>query len=216
MTISDELLRVGAALYVLVALSVLAIYLELGVYLRIITRKAGELYLRRWALRPHRPSGENGWRMYLHNFHAPDDDGHHNHPWRWSFSIVLRGSYTEEFFTDPAVVFRAATPERLAEVMTPDAMKATRRVRWFNWITADRYHRIVALHPAPGKVWTLFVCGPIACDADGKARGWGFWIPGRGHIPFAQRLAERTAAELEGAPTERSPMPAVNCRGGQG
>lgn len=147
-------------------------WIEVPGYLRVITRRAGELYLKRWALRPHRPSGENGWRIYLHRFYAPDDDGHHNHPWRWSFSIVLRGSYTEEVLS-PALGVPGAE-WRL--------VKARRRVRWFNWIGPDKYHRIVSLY---GPVWTLFFCGPVL------PTGWGFWMPGRGHVPFAQRIAER-------------------------
>jgi hypothetical protein len=135
-------------------------------HLREIFRENGSLYLQRWALRPHRPSGENGWRVYLHRFLTGDGDGHHNHPWQWSFSVILRGSYTEE-------TFDVAQGE-------PTAVR-TRRVRWFNWIPAHRYHRITELH---GNVWTLFVCGPVA-------QGWGFWMPGRGHVPFRQRLAER-------------------------
>jgi hypothetical protein len=168
--------------WVLATIAVLVAWVALrsypGPYLRTITRRAGELYLRRWALRPHRPSGENGWRVYLHRFHAADDDGHHNHPWRWSFSIVLRGSYTEEVLEVGA---RPHWPFRLT----------ARRVRWFNWISASKYHRITELH---GDVWTLFFCGPVA-------QGWGFWIPGRGHVPFAERIAERDAE----APTLRSP-----------
>ncbi len=135
--------------------------------LRQIYRETNQLYLRRWALRPHRPSGENGWRVYLHQFLTGDGDGHHNHPWRWSFSIILRGAYTEETFD--VLPWGETTAVR------------TRRVSWFNWIPAHRYHRITELH---GDVWTLFCCGPVS-------QGWGFWMPGRGHVPFKQRLAER-------------------------
>src|ERR1700692_2623605 len=38
-----------------------------------------------------------GVRVYLHHFHRPDNDRHlHNHPWKWTKSFVLCGSYTEE------------------------------------------------------------------------------------------------------------------------
>lgn len=152
-------------------------------HLREIFRETGTLYLKRWALRPHRPSGENGWRVYLHRFLTGDGDGHHNHPWRWSFSIVLWGSYTEERF-DIRPERREIDPLDPAYTVAPGLEKTlteTRRVRWFNWIPANRYHRIVELH---GNVWTLFVCGPVA-------QGWGFWMPGRGHVPFKQHLEER-------------------------
>lgn len=31
------------------------------------------------------------WRARLHHFVGPDDAGHHNHPFLWSFSIILWG-----------------------------------------------------------------------------------------------------------------------------
>jgi hypothetical protein len=148
-------------------------------HLREIFRENGLLYLQRWAVRTHRPSGENGWRVYLHRFLTGDGDGHHNHPWRWSFSIVLRGSYTEEYL-DFSAQHRGHLCLWPCKYPEPPTVR-TRRVRWFNWIPAHRYHRITELH---GNVWTLFCCGPVA-------QGWGFWMPGRGHVPFKTRLAER-------------------------
>ena len=142
--------------------------------LRIITRENNQPYLRRWALRHQARDGTNERRVYLHHFLTPDGDGHHNHPWRWSFSLILWGSYTEEYFDAPG-----------ADVLGYGARFSrarTRRVRWFNWLPPGRYHRIVALH---GRVWTLFVCGPLT------GKGWGFWMPGRGHVPWKKRLAER-------------------------
>lgn len=120
----------------------------------------GQPYLDRYSVRAQGPSGHNPWRVYLHQFHAPDGPDLHNHPSHWSFSIVLWGSYSED------------TPER------------RQRVRWFNWVPADKYHRIVSLYPGPGarSVWTLFVCGPLARSADGALKGWGFWRNGR-HVP---------------------------------
>lgn len=131
--------------------------------LRVITREDSQLYLKRWALRPQRPTNQDGaWRLFLHRFFCGDGDGHHNHPWRWSFSIVLWGSYEEEYFD-----------------MGHSAQ--TRTIRWVNFIPKRRYHRIVKLN---GPVWTLFFTGP-------SAPGWGFWMPGRGHIPWKDRLRER-------------------------
>jgi hypothetical protein len=137
--------------------------------------RAGEPYLDRFSLRRQGPSGTNPWRVYLHRFLAPDAPGHHNHPSAWSFSIVLWGSYTEEIL-EPAWHYRDGSHGALLTHMPTRVRR--RRVRWFNWIDADRYHRIAELHPGPGArgVWTLFVCGPLT------GRGWGFWRDGR-HVP---------------------------------
>lgn len=138
-------------------------------FVRHITRENNAPYLDRYSLRPQTTkTRDRGWRVYLHRFLSGDDDGHHNHPWGWSFSILLRGSYTEEYFD--------ALPD---EDVSPTPQ--TRRVRWFNFISETRYHRITELH---GKVTTLFFCGPAR-------KSWGFWMPGRGHVPWKTRLAER-------------------------
>jgi hypothetical protein len=138
-------------------------------------------YLDRYSLRKQGESGTNEWRAYLHHFMAPDDEGVHNHPFAWSFSIVLRGSYTEEIqhiWGD-----------------SPWPSRHPRRVRWFNFIRADKYHRITELHPAKpgGGVWTLFFAGPLARRDNGTPLGWGFWLAGRGHVPWEVRDAERAA-----------------------
>lgn len=147
--------------------------------LRIITRENNQPYLKRWALRRQARDGTNERRIYLHNFLTPDGDGHHNHPWHWSFSLVLWGSYTEERLEWPFPAGGNYRPCSIAPAVR------SRRVRWFNWLPPGRYHRIVALH---GRVWTLFFCGPLT------GKGWGFWMPGRGHVPWKERLAERGLA----------------------
>ncbi len=144
-----------------------------GGWVRHLFRAPNIPYMNRYSLREQGPSGTNPWRVYLHNFLAPDDAGHHNHPSAWSFSIVLWGSYTEEVLHPcGGRVWRSAH---------------SRNVRWFNWVPATKYHRISALHPGPGArgVWTLFVCGPLT------GNGWGFWVPGRGHVDQATRFDAR-------------------------
>jgi hypothetical protein len=150
------------SLALLGVLSVLWMFWD-GPYTREIKRKRPGRYLTRYALRAFAPSGKGPWRVYLHQFHGADDDGVHNHPWKWAFSIVLRGSYTETLMCP------------CCETTT------TRRVRWFNWITSDCYHRIEALH---GNVWTLFFAGPLS------GKGWGFWREGR-HVPFEETIGEK-------------------------
>jgi hypothetical protein len=139
-------------------------------------------YMDRYSLREQQVSGTNAWRVYLNHFLAGDTDGHHNHSFRWSLSIVLWGSYTEEILErckDPNPDDRDEDGScKWCRVIGVPVR--TRRVRWFNWITADKYHRIVELHPGPGArgVWTLFLAGPLS------GRGWGFWVAGRGHVPW--------------------------------
>lgn len=168
----------------------------LGWVRHIVRREPGATeptpYLDRYSVRQQGPSGHNPWRAYLHAFRAPDQPGHHNHPSAWSFSIVLWGSYTEEIFETGEQIARhwgVDHPYAYATPWRPAGRAYRRRVRWFNWITADRYHRITELHPGPGAraVWTLFVCGPLARDpVTGRRRGWGFWRPGVGHVPVLE------------------------------
>lgn len=103
--------------------------------------------------------------IYLHNFVIGDHDRHmHNHPWSWAFSIILCGSYTEH---------------RLGG--------KPRRVRWFNFLTFEDYHRVTELH---GEVWTLFLCGP-------RKQDWGFLVKGK-HIQHEEYFDQvRRAKESE-------------------
>lgn len=146
-----------------------------GPYTREIPRERPGRYMTRRALRPMAETGGGPWRIYLQQFHGPDDEGHHNHPSRWSFSLVLWGSYVEE---------------RL-NVLTGEI--TTRRVRWFNFLRSGDYHRIIDLK---GEVWTLFFVGPTALRDDGEPARWGFWIHDRGHVDWEVRKAEKKAAEI--------------------
>lgn len=157
----------------------------------------GEPYLDRYSVRAQGPSGTNPWRIYLHRFHAPDGPGHHNHPSAWSFSIVLWGNYTEEILERRCGKWHRFDGDHCEGQCgrEPAVSVHTRRVRWFNWITADKYHRIAELHPGPGArgragggVITLFVCGPLT------GRGWGFWRPGIGHVPVIDTPAAPPAS----------------------
>ncbi len=95
-----------------------------------------------------------GVRPLLHRFHRGDGDrALHNHPWTWSLSIILRGSYTEE---------RLEGHVNMAGKQV--AITKERRVRWFNWLTHKDFHRVATLH---GDVWTLFLSGP-------RRQDWGF------------------------------------------
>jgi hypothetical protein len=89
-----------------------------------------------------------GWQFYLHRFVADDPDrGLHDHPWRLAFSLVLSGFYYEQ------------------------TRMGTNKVRWFNWLTGDSFHRVVLpwyLGPSDRlQCWTLFFHGPTV-------KSWGF------------------------------------------
>lgn len=89
-----------------------------------------------------------GIGIYLHRFHRGDNDMElHNHPWKWSFSIILVGGYIEE--------------RRVGDRVIRRVLRAGR----FNWIGSDDFHRVDLLD---GDAWTLFVAGP-------KFGSWGFW-----------------------------------------
>lgn len=113
---------------------------------RVITRKNNEKYLSRYYLfrKPVKwlPS------VYLHCFHASDEDQElHDHPWSSSFSIILSGSYREEFRENGLVKSRIMKPGMI------------------NLVSGNKFHRIDL---ETEKVWTLFVSGP-------KSKNWGFW-----------------------------------------
>jgi hypothetical protein len=56
-----------------------------------IRSKSNQLHFRRWSLL------KTPWfNLYLHKIYKSDEDKHpHNHPWRWFYSVILWGSYTE-------------------------------------------------------------------------------------------------------------------------
>lgn len=140
-------------------------------WVREIPRENGP-YLTRYSLREQKPDGGGGLRAYLHRFWDRDVELH-NHPWSWSFSIILTGSYTETYFD---VEWLPGYKGWWRSEMK------TRHVRWFNWIPRARFHQITALH---GNVRTLFFGGPL------HGKSWGFWVEGRGIVPHAKRKAER-------------------------
>lgn len=101
------------------------------------------------------------WRVYLHRFHAPDGQGHHDHPFGWSLAIPLCGGYLEERvrhldpFAGPVIRHRRMFPGRP------------------NRIRAGDFHRIASVKPG---TWTLFIHGPRAV-VDGRDKHWGHLCP---------------------------------------
>jgi|SRR5690606_12246533 len=85
--------------------------------------------------------------VYLHCFKSSDEDLElHSHPWSRSLSLILAGSYKEEYLEDGVVKVRILKPGM------------------FNYIKHNKFHRIELLTP---EVWTLFVSGK-------KTKTWGF------------------------------------------
>lgn len=110
-----------------------------------------------------------GLRPLLHKFHRPDNDrALHNHPWKWSLSIILCGSYTEE-----RLDLHTGTTD-------------IRRLRFFNFLTEHDYHRVSELH---GNVWTLFITGP-------RIQDWGFMTPA-GFVDHRTYIATQKALRAQ-------------------
>lgn len=97
-----------------------------------------------------------GVTFYLHRFVSSDSELHiHNHPWTHGGAVVLSGSYTEERAIDicPTAGVSGCLTEK-------------RRVRWFNRVDGNTFHRI---HDAVPGTWTLFAHGERPAN-----KGWGF------------------------------------------
>lgn len=134
-----------------------------------IIDEAGKPYLERYYL-----CSLGSTRVYLHRFVGSDPDrGLHSHPWSWALSLVLSGWYFEERFSGT---------ER----------PVLRRVRWFNFLMGESFHRVVmptdwCLSPAEcpmnirptvrqamavTECWTLFIHKAVE-----GGRRWGFMRP---------------------------------------
>lgn len=167
-------------------------------YLRKIYREDNSEYLDRRSLTPQvRGNEDGGHRTFLHHFLAPDGDELHNHPWKWSWSIILPWCwYDEDYFDidklssiDLAVMTNPAEPVTVEQLKELGIVKS-RRVRFFNFISGRRYHRITNISKS---CWTIFHSGPEVGD-------WGFFIPGRGHVDADTWIAERTLAHQNHVP----------------
>lgn len=96
--------------------------------------------------------------IFVHHFHRSDmdigSDGQgllHNHPFRWSFSIVLSGGYVEERRQSDGTVTK--------KVVKPWSL---------NFLSKRDYHRVDLLDEERG-AWTIFFTGSR------KNNSWEFW-----------------------------------------
>ena len=111
-----------------------------------IFRDDNELYLTRYYVIKKPFSWFPG--IYIHYFHSGDNDLElHDHPWSRSFSIILKGSYREEYRINNSVSSRILSPGNI------------------NFVSGSKFHRVDLLDK---QVWTLFISGP-------RVKDWGFW-----------------------------------------
>lgn len=94
--------------------------------------------------------------FFIHKFLDSDDDrGLHDHPWNWSVSVILVGSYIEHFLTKwNEIMFR-----------TRDRFKP-------KLIKGNDFHRVELQRDEQERnkpVWTLFIHGT-------RTKTWGFMI----------------------------------------
>lgn len=100
-------------------------------------------YLIRWHIAPG---------LYLHKFVSSDPDrGWHCHPWKWAWSMLLRGSYFQS--VPPGWGLPCHAPE--GDYYAGDK----------NYLCEGDYHRVILNTPT---VWTLFRHGPK------HGRSWNF------------------------------------------
>lgn len=132
---------------------------------REIPRDGGGEYLDRYFV-----GRRFGCTVYLHHFKGGDTaEVPHDHPWRWSFALILTGSYKE-----------------LVVKNLDSADGFNSRKRWMsagriNLIGPRTIHAIETVHP---DTWTLFVHGQVI-------RRWGFYevfdsLFGRTEVRFFQ------------------------------
>lgn len=99
-----------------------------------------------------------GLRFYLHRFVGSDPArGLHDHPWRKAYSLILSGWYWEE------------------------TRSGTRKVRWFNSLTGDTFHRVVLPDYICFSNWPCHAerrtapCWTLFFHTAGDVKPWGFW-----------------------------------------
>lgn len=118
----------------------------------LITRAKGQPYLHRAYLSPKVPGDlkDLGPNLFLHTFVADDDEGQlHCHPWEWSVSYILVGSYREV----------RSTPKRRDEKLVVLKKPTVKLFKpgMINVIKSDTFHNVSLVTK---DVWTLFLHGP--------------------------------------------------------
>ena len=147
---------------------------------RVIVGTNDEPYLERYYLGGWTPWNSGNSKLFswlpgamFHRFVRGDEDRElHNHPWKWSISLILAGGYQEERMM------------KGGKVTTFKVMPGS-----INFIRDNDYHRVDLLEE---DCWTLFITGP-------KTQSWGFlnretltvtpwreFIRNKGLVPFEE------------------------------
>lgn len=132
----------------------------------------GTLYLSRYKLHGWMPDNQVvvPSSVYLHHIHRHDlDEALHSHPWEWSQATALWGGYEEE----RGLIKADGSLQRLSDRSLFPGRSLL--------MGSDDLHRIKRVEP---DTWTIFMVGP-------KRSSWGFYVEGRGMVPWRERLAER-------------------------
>jgi len=120
-----------------------------------IRREGGKPYLTRYCLLGGSPyDTTHPWlpfNLFLHCFHASDEETPHNHPWRWARSLILAGSYREH----RQLRWPTLKGAWLHRTFNPGDVNA---------IDDETFHYVTLQTPT---VWTLFLGGK-------KVQTWGF------------------------------------------
>lgn len=126
-----------------------------------------------------------GWQFYIHRFVGSDPDrGLHDHPWPRAFSIILCGWYWEQ------------------------TRSGTRKIKWFNSLTGDTFHRVVlpvTVDSTPNQdhsCWTLFF------HRGKRTKEWGFLRPlqhgnQQVFVPYDYSHEGNQSQWWKGAPTRK-------------
>lgn len=121
--------------------------------------------------------------VYLHNIlRADEDPALHSHPWEWTCTMVLHGGYLEK--RGEVVVDDQPHVDSLPRLSHQKLERLSSRaliVGTSALMTGNSVHRIASVEP---DTWTLFFTGP-------KRSSWGFFVEGRGMVPWRERLRER-------------------------
>lgn len=135
----------------------------------------GKPYLHRFYLK------HNGYfpGIYLHRFYQSDPDRDlHNHPWKWSFSLILTGGYFEQRLVSVGE-YRKVGPQ-MSNYGRLEKITLDRKAPCINYITGDTFHRVVLKDRVNG-AWTIFCSGPDVQD-------WGFMTYAGQFIPHMKYL----------------------------
>jgi hypothetical protein len=104
----------------------------------------------------------DGLGLYLHHFHRSDSDqALHNHPWRWAWSLILAGGYSEERRVSIRGSEDGGPEHEIGDTVIRRNIRPGRVIR----INADDFHRVDLFEEDS---WSLFLAGP-------KNASWGFW-----------------------------------------